>query len=174
MTININPGTVLPVTTSSNGQLFAAYLPEIATAGLIDEELSRAAAAAPVPGRPRNRPELDVILRKARETGMTAMSGVVLRGISSISVPIFGHAGNLLATLTIVGLESVFDNSPIGTPAQALLRAGARLSERMGALPARPACRQACSARPRATRPSARPIRCKARPRLNRRAGDRT
>lgn len=137
MAININPGTVLPVTTSSNGQLFAAYLPEIATAALIDEELDRAAATAPQRGRPRNRPELDAILRKARETGMTAMSGVVLRGISSISVPIFGHAGNLLATLTIVGLESVFENSPSGAPAQALLRAGARLSERMGAPPAR-------------------------------------
>ena len=138
MTININPGTVLPVTTSSNGQLFAAYLPDIATTALVDEELDRAAATAPVPGKPRSRAELDVILRKTRETGMTAMSGVVLRGISSISVPIFGHAGKLLATLTIVGLESVFDSSTTGAPAQALLRAGVELSERMGALPTRP------------------------------------
>lgn len=136
MTINISPGTVLPVTTSSNGQLFAAYLPEIATAALIDEELARAAAIAPMPGKPRNRAELDALLHAAREIGMTSVSGVVLRGISSISVPITGHAGTLLATLTVVGLESIFDSSLTGPPAQALRRAGATLSQRMGALPA--------------------------------------
>lgn len=133
MTINISPGTVLPVTTSSNGQLFAAYLPESVTAALIDEELVRAAAASPEPGRPRTRAELDALLRAARDVGMTVVSGVVLRGISSISVPIFGHGGTLLATLTVVGLESIFDNAPTGLPAQALHRAGAKLSARMGA-----------------------------------------
>lgn len=132
MTININPGTVLPVTSSSNGQLFAAYLPESATRALVDEELARAAAAPPVAGRPRDRAELDALLREVRRAGLSSVSGVVLRGISSISVPIVGHAGTLLATLTVVGLESVFDSAVTGAPALALRRAGDELSRRMG------------------------------------------
>lgn len=135
MTINISPGTVLPITTSSNGQLFAAHLPESATRALVDQELALAAAQPSAAGKPRSRAELEPILACARRDAMTRVSGVVLRGISSLSVPIIGHAGTILATLTVVGLESVLDSSPAGAPARALWQAGADLSRRMGAEP---------------------------------------
>lgn len=126
VTININPGTVLPVTRSSNGRIFAAYLRPKLTEVLIEAELAE--AADPVQARL----EFESSLEATRRDGMSIGAGAVLPGICSISAPVFRHDGDLAAALTIVGVSGVLDTRMHGPAGTALIQAAKEFSSRMG------------------------------------------
>lgn len=126
VTININPGTVLPVTRSSNGRIFAAYLRPKLTQSLVEAELAESADPA------QARRDFEDILAATRRDGMSVGAGAVLPGICSISAPVFRHDGDLAAALTIVGVSGVLDTRVQGTAATALMHAAKAFSARMG------------------------------------------
>jgi len=132
VSVTIRLGTVLPVTRSSNGLVFAAFLPPAMTEELVRAELDYAKAARSGNGAPTTRCALDALLDIVRANGIGTAANTVLPGISSLSAPVYGVAGALKAALTVVGVDSVFDNGPDGPAAHALRSAAAKLSRLMG------------------------------------------
>jgi DNA-binding IclR family transcriptional regulator len=131
VSINVNIGSVLPLLTSSNGRIFAAYLPKDLTSSIIAAELADPNGAAWQIGI-RTSLHVDALLGEVRHRQMSIGDGLVLPGICSFSCPVFGHDGALVAALTIVGIKGMMDMTFKSPVAVALARTAKALSERMG------------------------------------------
>ena len=125
-------GFVLPLLTSSNGQIFAAYLPRPQTQSLMKAELAdRDGGARKVGLRSMN--DVEMMLTKVRETGLGRADGTNDPAVASLSAPVNDQSGRLVAALTAVGLRGTIDMSPRGLPAQVVRRSAESLSGRLGA-----------------------------------------
>lgn len=124
-------GTVLPLLTSSNGRIFAAYLDRRTTRDLIAAELSAPNGPAAKAGL-RTTTDVDALIAKVRRDGIASAPGTVHAGIVGISAPVFDHTGTVVAALTVVGVDGMYDTSPKREPALTLGRTAAALSHRLG------------------------------------------
>lgn len=120
---NVRAGWVMPLANSATGRLFAAYLPQSATAPLLKEEFDR---------MPQARAGYPALLRDIRARGLSRVEGDLLRGVSGIAAPVFGRAGAIVAALTLVGIQGTIDIGWKGDMARALKQAAERLSRRLG------------------------------------------
>lgn len=115
--IGIKVATQIRLTTSATGMVFSAYLPEDMTGKLIEKEL-------------QENPEAEENFRNgvefARKNHYACVSGTHLPEINGISAPIFDFSNQLVAALTVVGLESTLDISE-NSEAVRLLTEKARL-----------------------------------------------
>jgi DNA-binding IclR family transcriptional regulator len=125
-------GTVLPLLTSSNGRIFAAYLDRRTTREMIDAELAVPKGPAARAGL-RSLADVDALLAKVRRDGIASAAGTVHAGVIGISAPVFDHSGSVVAALTVVGVDGMYDPSPGREPALTLARSAAALSRRLGA-----------------------------------------
>ena len=125
-------GTVLPLLTSSNGRIFAAYLDRRTTQELIDAELAVPRGPAVKAGL-RSRGDVEALIAKVRRDGIASAAGTVHTGIIGISAPVFDHSKSLVAALTVVGVDGMYDPSPSREPARTLAKTAAALSQRLGA-----------------------------------------
>lgn len=125
-------GLVLPLLTSSNGRIFAAYLDRPITKGFIDAELAvfnGPAARAGLHGIA----DVEKLLATVRENSIAVAEDLVYPGVASISAPVFDHRNALVAAITVVGVQSMIDLSFRGQPAQAVGASAKALSRRLGA-----------------------------------------
>jgi DNA-binding IclR family transcriptional regulator len=120
-------GSTAPLISTASGRIFAAFLPEQLTRDYLSAELA-AARAKPVPGVPQNEDELRELLDTVRRRGMARVAGEFLAGVGAFSVPVFGHEGDLKATITAVGRAETLDITWNGPVAQALKAYASRLS----------------------------------------------
>lgn len=125
LTVNVRPGFVMPLLTSSTGRTFTAFLPERQTRGMIAAEL---AGNPDLAGRWRE------TIAATRAHGLGRVDGDLLHGVSALSAPIFNHQDEIIAVLSAVGPQGIFDNSWDGPTAAALRAAAAGLSARLGHL----------------------------------------
>ena len=125
-------GTVLPLLTSSNGRIFAAYLDRRVTQELIDAELAVPKGSAAKAGL-RGPADVDALVAKVRHHGIASAAGTVHAGVIGISAPVFDHSKSLVAALTVVGVDGMYDLSPARDPALTLAKTAAALSRRLGA-----------------------------------------
>lgn len=114
-------GTVLSLTGTASGWLFAAYLEESIVAPL----------------RPRSMPraEWDAEVAQVRQRGLSRAVNLVVEGVAAVSAPVFDVRGRIALGLTAIGPTASFDARWDGTVAQALRAAALALSQRLGALP---------------------------------------
>jgi DNA-binding IclR family transcriptional regulator len=125
-------GLVLPLLTSSNGRIFAAYLDRPITKSFIDAELA-------IPNGPAARAglhsvaDVDKLLATVRKNAVAVAKDLVYPGIAAISAPVFDHRNALVAALTVVGVQRSIDLSWRGRPAQAVIASAKALSRRLGA-----------------------------------------
>lgn len=112
-------GTVLSLTGTASGWLFAAYLDE-ATVG---------------PLRPRSMPkgEWDAEVAQVRQRGIARAVNRVVEGVAAMSAPVFDVRGRIVLGLTAIGPTASFDTRWDGAVAQALRSAALALSQRLGA-----------------------------------------
>jgi DNA-binding IclR family transcriptional regulator len=120
---NVRAGWVMPLANSATGRLFAAYLPQAATAPLLKEEFARI---------PQARTDYPVLLEEIRARRLSRVEGDLLRGVSGIAAPVFGIAGNMVAALTLVGIQGTIDIRWDGPMAKAVKQSAERLSRRLG------------------------------------------
>lgn len=120
---NVRAGWVMPLANSATGRLFAAYLPQSATAPLLKEEFAR---------MPQARAGYAALLKDIRARGLSRVEGDLLRGVSGIAAPVFGLEGTMVAALTLVGIQGTIDIGWNGDMARALKQAAERLSRRLG------------------------------------------
>jgi DNA-binding IclR family transcriptional regulator len=124
LVINSRPGSVLPLTSTATGRIFAAFLPSSKTAQPIARELQSASLEA--------RENFKQAVAEARALGIARSRGEFSPHIDGLSAPIFNHQAQLVAALTVSGGHGEFDTDPSGYVAKALQCAAERLSRRLG------------------------------------------
>jgi DNA-binding IclR family transcriptional regulator len=106
LSIALRAGARLGLTSSSTGRLFGAYLPREITEPLVRRELE---ASGEKPGAKLR--EIYREFAEIREAGIARGLGTRVRGIHSISAPVFDHSGSVAACITVLGPEGRLDAS---------------------------------------------------------------
>jgi len=121
VTMNVRAGTVVPLTRSAAGLVFAAFMPPHVVAPLV---------AAEVPAR--GRAAVERALREVRQTGVGAIKQKLVPGADALAVPVFDHRGAIVLSLLAVGAAGTFSVDAEGPVARALKRHAAALSAQLG------------------------------------------
>lgn len=122
VSMNVRAGTVVPVTRSAAGLVFAAFMPRHVVEPMIAAELPRAA----------DRREFEDILEKVRRTGVASVAQKLVPGADALAVPIFDHRGAVALGLLAVGSSGTFSLDPQGAVAEVLKRYARSLSQELG------------------------------------------
>lgn len=122
--IDSKPGTVLPLSGTATGRVFAAFLPNHLTAALLQREIG----SAPSP----RHDAFATLLAKVRNVGFAWSHGEHTPHIYGMSAPLFDHQAQLRGALTIIGGKGEFETAPDGPVAIALRQSALRLSRSMG------------------------------------------
>jgi DNA-binding IclR family transcriptional regulator len=116
--ISMRHGTVMSLSGTASGRLFAAHLPR---------ETVLAAEPATV---------FDTVLEEhlgqARLLGIASSQDGVVVGVSALAAPVFDDQGRMVLSLTAIGPSGSFDLRLDGTLAQTLKRVGNELSRQLG------------------------------------------
>lgn len=116
--VSMRHGTVMSLTRTASGRLFAAWLPKSQTRALLKRE-------KPAPG-------FDAVLDAVRREGHAHVEDVLLPGISALAAPVFDGSGVLVLSLTAIGPTPGFDGRPGSPLAAAVTEAARTLSTRLG------------------------------------------
>ncbi len=127
-------GAVMPLTWSATGLAFIAFLPESVTHKLVAAELevNRRSTGTRAP---KSKKDLDTLVTKVREYGLSRIQGTVTPGTNALAAPIFDHRGAVVAVITLLGSEHDLDISWDGTLVRALRSAADSVSRKLGYSP---------------------------------------
>jgi DNA-binding IclR family transcriptional regulator len=113
-------GTVMSLTGTASGWLFAAHLPRAA----VDAVLALEGAVAD--------DAFELRLTEVRQRRMARAVDLSLAGVSALAAPVFDGSGNMVLSITAIGASPSFDTRWNGTLASALGRVSDELSKRLG------------------------------------------
>lgn len=116
--VSMRHGTVMSLTRTASGRLFAAWLPKAQTRALLKAE--------------RAGPDFEVALDAVRRDGHAHVQDVLLPGISALAAPVFDGSGTLVLSLTAIGPTPGFDGRPGSPLASTVTEAARTLSARLG------------------------------------------
>lgn len=120
--ISMRHGTVMSLTGTASGRLFAAHLPK---------EQVMAALALDEPATKISR-SFEALLGETRSQGLASSSDGVVKGVSALAAPVFDDQGRIVLSLTAIGPSGSFDLGVEGEIARGLKRAGRELSQQLG------------------------------------------
>jgi DNA-binding IclR family transcriptional regulator len=117
--ISMRHGTVMSLSGTASGRLFAAYLPaqQVQQALALD-----ARASAPGPA----------LLAQVRQQGLALSRDGVVAGVSALAAPVLDEQGRIVLALTAIGPSASFDVDEQGPIAQTLRREAQLLSGQLG------------------------------------------
>ena len=118
VTVHVRVGAVLPLMRSATGRVFLAWLPSGVTAAMVQSEKGA-------------RKEVERLREITRERGLGSVEGDLLPGVASLSAPVFDHRGHIVAAISALGTQGVFDSSHTGAIAQKLKKAADSLSNQL-------------------------------------------
>lgn len=130
VTVNIRPGSVLPVVWSASGQAFLAFSDDAQLHAQAEAEFAAASAeqrslmAGPDP--------LAVLCQQVRAQGCAIVRDTLLAGISAIAAPIHDARGHVVAVLTALGASNGFDTRPGGKVCPSVVQEARGISAAMG------------------------------------------
>jgi DNA-binding IclR family transcriptional regulator len=132
--VNLRTGTVMSLTNTATGRLFAAYMPSKAVEQLAGEELARFAYGSGPFGSDAaaGRDALQVSLAEIRKHGLSRTQGQPIPGIDAICAPVFDSAGHIVLGVLVMGPSATFDSSYEGAIAKPLVRCAEEISGRLG------------------------------------------
>ncbi|HRA77419.1 MAG TPA: IclR family transcriptional regulator [Burkholderiaceae bacterium] len=119
--VNAHVGSVLSLLDSATGRVFAAFLPP----HLVEDRI-RAEAGDRDPAAIRK------LLSDVRTRGMSLVRGSELASINAMGAPVFDHADNLVAAITLMGSRRTFDVAWNNAMARELVACARRVSQRLG------------------------------------------
>lgn len=129
--VNMRTGTVMSVTGTATGKIFAAFMPSEKLEALnrlaLGDRVSHGQSAEKV-DIGLNADELNVI----REKRMAQSISKPIPGVSALSAPVFDQSGQLCLAITALGPDQTFDASWDGVIAQKLSIAARDISSRLG------------------------------------------
>lgn len=120
--VNVRTGSLVDLTTSALGCLFAAFLPEEKTRNVIQKELEKNLT---------DQSKLESRIAFARKEKY-AYTTEYLLGITAIAAPVFDYKKELVASIFIVGLTGALDVSKDSNGVRELLKTAQLLSETLG------------------------------------------
>ena len=119
--VAMRPGTVLSLTGTASGQLFAAHRSAAELRPLLKAERPKIDAA-----------ELEQRLARVRAQGLGISVDALVPGVSAMAAPVLGPDGALLLAITAIGPSSIFDVAARGAVARPLQAAAAQVAARLG------------------------------------------
>lgn len=127
--VNMRTGTVMALTQTATGSIFAAYVSAAAieaalTSTYRDNKQRTAARKALAALAPE--------FAQVRQRGLARAQGNPVPGVNAFSAPVFDHSGEIALALTALGSAAEFDvtwSSPIAMAVKATAKA---ISERLG------------------------------------------
>ncbi len=134
--LELRIGSVLPVLRSAVGRNFLAHLPRDLTRDFVERELGASVAHAPsLRGAdvPRTAAQVDAMIDRVRKAGISRCRHALMPHFTSLSAPVFDHAGLMIAAVTVTGSVGVLDDSLKGFTAQTLRKQVRRISLAAGA-----------------------------------------
>lgn len=130
VTVNVRPGSVMPLLRSATGRVFLAYSPPEMLTPFLENELRIQKPA--LEGVPATLAQAWKLAASVRQEGVGRVCGQMLKGVSSVSAPVFDYSGKLVLALTMLGSEAHFDASDDGPSSQQLRKAAEDLSTQLG------------------------------------------
>ncbi len=127
--LNARIGFVFPIMGTATGRAFAAHLPRALAEEAIVAEYRAGHGKAPSSAMVKG---LFEQLAAIRAEGLSRDVGAYFKGVSALAVPVFGHDGNVLAVLTALGQEGLFDVGPDSMAATIMRRAARVLTGQLG------------------------------------------
>ncbi len=130
VTVNIRPGSVLPLLWSASGQAFLAFSDDRA---LRLQASSEYGAATPAQrALLQDADPIDTLRRQVRQHGCATVRDTLLAGISAVAAPVFDARGHVGAVLTALGASNGFDTAADGPIRPRVVQAAAGISAAMG------------------------------------------
>lgn len=132
VSIALKGGIRLPLTGSSTGMVFAAHLQREVTEPMVRDELRQNGHAGSA--------SLEQAYRrfaKVRRDGICQGLSVRIKGLNSLSVPVFGPAGKIAYAISVAGQEANFGAEIDGPVARSLKAFASRVSRFLGGSTAR-------------------------------------
>lgn len=123
--MNVRVGSTLPTSRSAIGQIFAAFLPAVATESQIATENRQF-------GGPLDVAAFDSILADIRRRRLNRNVGNYIPGVSAIAAPVFDAQGRLVAVVGLLGHQASLDTSWKGSVAGTLDLTARDISEQLG------------------------------------------
>lgn len=120
-TVNAHVGSVLSLLESATGRVFAAFLPAHLVENRIRAEMGD-----------RDPAVIRKLLNDVRTRGMSLVRGSELASINAMSAPLFDHAGNIVAAITLMGSRRTFEVTWNNAAARELVACARRISQRLG------------------------------------------
>lgn len=130
VTVNVRPGSTLPVLWSATGRVFGAYV----KAKFLDEAIQRELRNAS-PLQKREFPNLAAVketFKEIRGKGYSGIRDVLLSGVSAVAAPVFDATDQVCGVLAILGTSSQVDISPDGAAVGAVLRGANSITMAVG------------------------------------------
>jgi DNA-binding IclR family transcriptional regulator len=127
VTATLRVGSVMPLTRSATGLVFAAHLPRSRWLELVKRELAENRRRHLNPG---SLAELDRKLERIRRRGYAAVRDFI-PGISGVAAPVSGEDGSMELAMVALGHSASFDDDAQRIR-EALVTQAARLSARLG------------------------------------------
>jgi DNA-binding IclR family transcriptional regulator len=134
VTINARPGTVLPLLSSSSGQVFGAFLPASMTAQIMHNEV-RANKKRGDTRLPCSQQDALALMEDVRRRGLGRVTGEMMPGIHALAAPVFDHRGHAVVAITAMGPSEVFDSRWQGDTAKLVRGIAERVSQQLGYSP---------------------------------------
>lgn len=129
--VNLRTGTVMSLTNTATGRLFAAYMPAKVVERLMNDELIRSSAGLGASAA-FNAESLEVTFAEIRKHGLSRAIGNPIPGIDAMCAPVLDYEGRIVLGILVMGPSATFDSSWDGVIAEPLRRYAARISERLG------------------------------------------
>lgn len=129
--VNLRTGTVMSLTNTATGRLFAAYMPPKMVERILNDELQRLGTRKDAKGAPEHE-ELDAALAETRRHGLSRSLGQPIPGIDALCAPVFDSAGHLVLGILAMGPSASFDSSWDGSVATPLRQCALEVSQRIG------------------------------------------
>lgn len=126
--VNLRAGTVMSLTNTATGRLFAAYLPPKA----VEKLLLTSVAPIGAKGKQISKKEFDASLAEIRQHGLARTIGQPIPGINAFSAPVFDSSGNIVLAITIMGAAASFDEQWTGKIAQRVRECALKISKKLG------------------------------------------
>lgn len=100
-------GASMPLLNSASGRVFLAYLPRQLTRARVQHELERAIESGLVwHDMELNEAGVDGVIKTIRATGIAAIDGRFIPGLSAISAPVLNWQGEAECAVTLVSTQS--------------------------------------------------------------------
>jgi DNA-binding IclR family transcriptional regulator len=129
VTTNSKPGTVLGLTQTATGKVWAAFLPRQLVSKRISAELRQAESGATLR-------DLELEFTRIRAAGFAGTDGSPWPGIAAACAPVFDYTGQIQLAVALLGPSAAFDCSAASPQITALLAFTRDLSSRLGHAPA--------------------------------------